>query len=519
MAFYDPIKGAENLPSKWSTTRDLGGHDMPIRLEGEIGDVVVRGTIPKTFEGTFYRVAQDQFTPPVDGAPNPLLGHGVVSAFRIHNGQVDFKIRYVQSDRYKVERNNRKTLWPATIQDPLKQHPCIRAVLASTSNTNVIVWAGKLLALQEMDPPYAMDADTLETTGVDPFGNQIISPTFTAHPKIDQNVDELVTWGIDHFKNQVISYSIDRQGVVKNEHRIQRDIPGLIHDIAITENWLVFCQWPTSFNRTPGEQPTIWDTSREAIFIVSPRRPDHPLEGSGWKPYEHRVYKHHFNSEIVHTAGAWEEGGKIFFEGTWPHDVLFPFWPKSNGQKPAEKTVVDLVRLEIVTNEPTNTFIPDPVTLVDIPNEFPRIDERYYCKKYDHVFMNVYYSEKEKHLVNKHVFEGLNATAMLIKSTGELKIYYPGPNCRCQEPVFIPRSDDAPEGDGHVIFAVDRLDQKVANLVILDTKDFEKPVAVIELPLRLRAQIHGNWVDAKELSGRPLVAPPPLHHMAWKHRP
>jgi hypothetical protein len=45
MTARPPIKGAENLPSRWSLTQDLGGYDMPIRLEGEIGDVMVRGTI------------------------------------------------------------------------------------------------------------------------------------------------------------------------------------------------------------------------------------------------------------------------------------------------------------------------------------------------------------------------------------------------------------------------------------------------------------------------------------------
>ncbi|KAJ6008988.1 hypothetical protein N7522_004004 [Penicillium canescens] len=491
---------------------------MPIRLEGEIGDVMVRGTIPDSIDGTFYRVASDHFTP-IPSGHMPLGGHGVVSAFRIHKDQVDFKIRYVHNGRYKVERNRKESLWTDLYEHPLSQHPCARAVLGTTSNTNVIYWAGRLLALQEMDPPYAMDPDTLETIGMDPFGNQILSPILTAHPKIDPHVDELVTWGIDHGTNDIISYSIDRQGIVKNEHRIKRVLPGIIHDIALTENWIVFCQWPTSFNPKPGEVPIMWDISRPAIFEVAPRCPETPLEGSGRKPYEHRVYTHYANSEIVHTAGAWEEGGKIFFEGTWPHDNLFPFWPRNDGKKPSGNTVVDLVRLEIDISQPSNTEIPDQVTLVDIPNEFPRIDERFYCRKYDHIFMNVYYSETEKHLMDKHIFEGLNATAMLIKSTGELKVYYPGPHCRCQEPVFIPRSDDASEGDGHVIFAVHRLDINLTNLVIVDTKDFERPVAVIELPLRMRAQIHGNWVDARELNGRPLVVPPPLHHMTWRHRP
>lgn len=132
--------------------------------------------------------------------------------------------------------------------------------------------------------------------------------------------------------------------------------------------------------------------------------------------------------------------------------------------------------------------------------------------------MNIVHADPDTPHDPTYVYRSLNATAMLNKCTGEMKVYSPGPHCRCQEPVFIPRSDNAPEGDGHIIFAVDRLDINLTNIVILGTKDSEHPVAVIELPMRMRAQVHGNWVDAKELSGKPLVPTPPLNHMAWRER-
>ncbi|CAI7677020.1 unnamed protein product [Penicillium pancosmium] len=519
MTHPTPIKGAEKLSSRWAFTEDLGGYDIPIRLEGEIGDVIVRGAIPNFIDGTFYRVGSDHFTPTLDGH-SPLDGHGTVSAFRIHKGRVDFKIRYVQTDRYKIERQQRQSFWAQILNNPLGNHPCIRAVLAQSSNTNVLYWAGRLLALREDGPAYALDPDTLETNGVDPFGNQIITPAFTAHPKIDPNIEELVTWGI--WKgSDIVSYSIDRQGIVKNEHHIKPPRPTSSHDIAMTENWIVFCIWPSQFNfdGKPGDPSVAWNVDLPATFIVAPRRPDQPLAGSGWKPYESRVYYHPVNSAVIHTAGAWEEGNKIFFEGTYPRDNLFPFWARAGKREPLEKTVVELVRFEINTNSPTDTEVPDPTVLVEIPNEFPRIDERFFCKNYDYIFMNVYQPESDGAELTKHVFSNLNATAMLNKRTGELKIYSPGPHCRCQEPVFIPRSDDAPEGDGYVIFAVDRMDINLSNVVIMDTRDFEHPVAVIELPMRMRAQIHGSWVDARELNGRPLVVDPPLHNMVWRHEP
>jgi carotenoid cleavage dioxygenase-like enzyme len=256
MSHIGPTKGAEALPALWSESEDLGGYDMPIRLEGEIGNVIVRGIIPDHIDGTFYRVSSDHNIH-TRKDHSPLQGHRVVSAFRIHKGRVDLKTRYVQNDRYKLERNRGQAMWAELIKDhPLNSHPCIQAVIDNTSNTNVIYWAGRLLALQETGPAWSMDPDTLETDGVDPYGNQIISSAMTAHPKVDQQFGHLVTYGTNKAGPDLISYAVDQDGKVKNEHRIVREIPGPIHDMAITENWLVFCQWPASFNvgGKPGEK-------------------------------------------------------------------------------------------------------------------------------------------------------------------------------------------------------------------------------------------------------------------------
>jgi carotenoid cleavage dioxygenase len=34
------------------------------------------------------------------------------------------------------------------------------------------------------------------------------------------------------------------------------------------------------------------------------------------------------------------------------------------------------------------------------------------------------------------------------------------------------------------------------DVVVIDTKDFEKPVAIVQLPLHVKAQVHGKWIPA-----------------------
>lgn len=83
---------------------------------------------------------------------------------------------------------------------------------------------------------------------------------------------------------------------------------------------------------------------------------------------------------------------------------------------------------------------------------------------------------------------------------GKLNLYFPGRMHLVQEPVFVPRSKAAAEGDGFVMVLVNNYELMLSELHIIDTKDFTKAVAIVHLPVRLRAGLHGNWVDSSELS-------------------
>lgn len=72
----------------------------------------------------------------------------------------------------------------------------------------------------------------------------------------------------------------------------------------------------------------------------------------------------------------------------------------------------------------------------------------------------------------------------------------------------VARETNAPEGDGCVMFVVERRGLNVSNLVIIDTRDFKTHIAVAELPLHLRLQIYRNWVDTRDLNDKPLVWEP-----------
>lgn len=61
------------------------------------------------------------------------------------------------------------------------------------------------------------------------------------------------------------------------------------------------------------------------------------------------------------------------------------------------------------------------------------------------------------------------------------------------------RSEDAAEGDGYVVCMINNFDTELSSLVVLDTREFDKAVAMVKLPLRVRQGLHGNWVDHSKM--------------------
>ncbi|PYI07562.1 carotenoid oxygenase [Aspergillus sclerotiicarbonarius CBS 121057] len=496
--------GHYGLRSKWPVALDLAGSNLPCRLEGEVGSLVVFGDIPKEITGVFYRVMVDPYVPP-DERNVPIDGDGSISAFWFHDGKVDMKMRYIETERYKLERKAGRALF-GLYRNPFTHHPCVRAAVDSTANTNLVYWAGYLLALKEVALPYAVDPITLDTIKYDPFAGQVRAKTFTAHPKVDPRTNELVVFGYEATglgSLDVVIYALDQDGVKTNEFWFRSPWCAFIHDCAITPNFVVLFLWPfeASVERMKqGKQHWAWNYDRPATFIVVPRRPGCAAE-YGWKEKEHQVYEWK-NCMPIHTAGAWESGdGMLYVESTRVHDNAFPFFPTESGEMPSSETKGDFVRWAFDLRQPTGTVIDDPEVLLDVPCEFPRIDERFLGVRYEWVFLNVFIPQRSDD--SRNIFQGLNGLAMHNNNSGETRFFYAGDDSLCQEPIFIPRS--AEEGDGWVMTLIERKASNRCEIAVIDTEDFERPVAIVQLPFHVKAQIHGNWVPAARLALEDIV--------------
>lgn len=195
----------------------------------------------------------DQRFPPLFEDDVHFNGDGSVTAIRIANGHADFKQRYVQTDRYKAETAARRSLF-GRYRNPFTDNESVKGVIRTASNTNITFWRGMLLATKEDGPPWAMDPVTLETLGRYDFDGQIKAPTFTAHPKFDPETGEMICYAYEAGGNgndgslDIIMWTIDANGKKVEEAYYKAPFAGMIHDIGVSQNFVVMPLTPLKVN-------------------------------------------------------------------------------------------------------------------------------------------------------------------------------------------------------------------------------------------------------------------------------
>jgi carotenoid cleavage dioxygenase len=180
---------------------------------------------------------------------------------------------------------------------------------------------------------------------------------------------------------------------------------------------------------------------------------------------------------------------------------MFPFFPDVHGAPfdgPASTSFLTRWTVDLASN--SDDF--ESVTrLTRTAGEFPRIDDRFTGLPYRYGWMLEMDHQRPVELKGGSAGGLLmNCLCLIDHRTGTEQHWWCGPTASLQEPCFIPRSPDAPEGDGWVVQVCNRLDEQRSDLLLFDALEIEKgPIATINVPIRLRFGLHGNWADADKI--------------------
>jgi carotenoid cleavage dioxygenase len=144
--------------------------------------------------------------------------------------------------------------------------------------------------------------------------------------------------------------------------------------------------------------------------------------------------------------------------------------------------------LERWTIDPTGGHV-ERKTIDSQPQEFPRPDERFFARPYRYTWAMGLPSEESAEFLGE---------APLIRhdlQTGDKVTRDFGAHAVLGEFVFVPRSADAPEGDGWVMgYVIDRT-SGTTDLAILDATSLAD-VARVHVPHVIPPGFHGNWLPS-----------------------
>lgn len=463
------------------------GFGAPQRIEAEIRDAeVVQGTVPRELEGTLYRCGPDRQYPPMNGDDIFIDGEGMVSMFRFQNGHVDFRSRWVRNERFVLQERARRSLF-GRYRNRYTNDPSVAGVSMNTSNTHAFWHGGKLLILKEDSRPYCVDPDTLETHGEWDFHGALEAVTFTAHPKLDWERNELLAFSYqargDATKDFAF-YVIDGEGRIAHETWFEMPYPGMVHDFAVTEEHVVAPFFPliTDLDVLKQGGPFYqWHPEEASHFAVIPRRGD-------------RSQIRWFRGPAVsagHMMNAFTEGSTVHLDLCLYNGNCFEFFPSVDGS-PFQPAPPLLTRLTFDLSSPSEDYVAR--TLVEVPGEMPRVDDRRNGRAYRYGYMLC--RPRDAAAAGE---QGLSNLGRIDHDPGEFETWHPGAQSGIQEPVFVPRGPGAGENEGYLLVPVNRYAENRSDLVVLDAERFgEDPVATIALPLRVKS-FHGTWAPAEAL--------------------
>ena len=474
------------MTKPFPATPGFTGYNAPSRVEADIFDLEIEGELPASINGTWYRMTPDPQYPPLLGDDIYLSGDGMISMFRFENGYADYKSRYVRTERFLAERAARRGLFGA-YRNRFTDDPAAAGLDRTVANTSPVYHAGRLFAIKEDGLPYEVDPDTLETIGRCDWNGALKSQTVSAHSKVDPVTGELLLYGYEvsgDASREMMFATVDPNGVLGEEHWFEAPYAAMVHDFAITADYLVFPIFPTivELDRLKAGGPHwMSDVSRDAWIGVVPRK------GSA---KDMRWFRRP-GGQSFHVINAWNEGDRIQLDLCVSETNSFPFIPDVSGEPYDPRRASALPSRWTIDLSRNDDQIEERV-IGTVPGDVPRVDDRRVGRRYRQSYMGMV-DPTRAFRESGPVGAGFNMVGRLDADTGETDAWYGRDDDTFQEPQFVPTG--AGETDGYVLSVIERHDSQLSDVGVFRAGHIaEGPVATIRLPLRLRGAVHGCWV-------------------------
>ena len=442
------------------------GNYPPVSEEVTLTDLKVEGTIPPELNGLYVRNGPNEHT----GPSNHFFGgDGMLHGVQLGDGKAAwYRNRYVNTP---VVREEVEGFGMPRLEN-------------TTSAVSLIYHAGKLLSLGEFGYPYEIDPSDLSTKGVYTFDDKLVT-SMTAHPRIDPLTGELVFFGYNFVKPYVTYYRANAAGQVLQVESIETQGPTMMHDFAVTENYVVFMEMPITFSWllaiTGDGLPFRWDNDAVCRFGVMPR-------SGGSKDVKWFDIPPCF---VFHVMNSFEQGDDVIVDAA-RYDQL---WVKDSHDfnHPA---YLSRFSMNMKTGKASVT------RMFDRPMEFPQVHRGHWTRPYRYGYSLI--TDLDGTPFGEMVSETATGFMKYDLQTGATDAYEIDINYGPNEAFFVPHNalaSEGPEDEGFLMSFVYDKTARTSALWIMDTSAMAAgPIAKIQLPVRVPQGFHGLWLPTDQLA-------------------
>ncbi|KAG5410286.1 hypothetical protein IGI04_006605 [Brassica rapa subsp. trilocularis] len=445
------------LPKTADPAVQIAGNFFPVPEQPVQHNLPVTGTLPECIQGVYVRNGANPLHKPISGH-HLFDGDGMVHAVRFNNGSVSYSCRFTETNRLVQERELGRSIFPKAIGE-LHGHLGIAKLMLfnarglsglidttrglGVANTGLIYFNGYLLAMSEDDLPYHViitQTGDLRTSGRYDFNGQL-KTTMIAHPKLDPETGELFALSYDVVSKPYLKYfRFTSNGEKSPDVEIPLDEPTMIHDFAITENFVVIPDQQVVFRLTEmvrGGSPVVYDKEKRSRFDTD---------------------------EVVVVGSCMTPPDSVFKE----HDETL-------------QSVLSEIRLNLKTGESTRR----PVIISEELNlEAGMVNRNLLGRK--------------TRFVITEPWPKVSGFAKVDLSTGDVQKYVYGDGKYGGEPLFLPEVSGCGEDCGYIMVFVHDEEKVKSELQIINAVSM-KLEATVTLPSRVPYGFHGTFMSNDDL--------------------
>ncbi|CAA7404900.1 unnamed protein product [Spirodela intermedia] len=496
------LEAQHALPKTTDPAVQISGNFAPVCELPVRHNLPVEGRIPPFISGVYVRNGANPLFEPVAGH-HLFDGDGMVHAVTMRNGNASYACRFTETERLMQERAIGRPVFPKAIGE-LHGHSGIARLLLfytrglfglidhsrgmGVANAGLVYFNNRLLAMSEDDLPYHIQVKAsgdLETVGRYDFGGQLKYPMI-AHPKVDPVSRELFALSYDVLRRPYLRYFwLSSDGQMSTDLEIPLDQPTMIHDFAITENFVVIPDQQIVFKMQEmlrGGSPVVFDKNKTSRFGVLPK---YATDASELKWVEVP------ECFCFHVWNAWEEPttGEIVVIGSCmtPPDSVF------NESAESLSSVLTEIRLDPASGKSTRRpIIPPSEKKMNL--EAGMVNRNKLGRKTKYAYLSI-----------AEPWPKVSGFAKVDLESGEVRKFIYGEGRYGSEPCFVPRiessSKPAREDDGYILTFMHDEETGESKLLIVNATDMLLE-ASIKLPSRVPYGFHGTFISSCDLDSQ-----------------